>query len=656
MTVGLAESRSDAFVGNKRSLKTHLGLLDLARFKLRALARSTPLSMLGHIVNVTIAIIAFHESIPAYSLLAWGVSAYSVAAYVLFRWIRRTPKPPSIQRSLKISIIYGALLAAPWGVLGAWLLGQLPQQQELILIALCVGMSASGSVLLSTIYPAAITYMACILAPVAIKCFFLLAGREYLLLGALTLCYAFFLLNCITVCARLFAEKTNAVQELEKSLSEIEHAAFHDALTGLKNRRALFDQPDTFSRFTSSIEASPYVLFYIDLDRFKPVNDAYGHTVGDELLKAVAGRLNTFAQSGSLIARIGGDEFVLLVDNIDDQFAAEAIASTIIYMICQPYKIADHLLTVGASIGIAFSNKQHGDIAHLLKLADMALYEAKNKRNQICCYCPSMLAKLEARKEMEDGLRSAVTENQFELHYQPIFDLRSLELVGAEALLRWRHPLRGLISPAEFLPLAEEMQLIHKIGEWVLDQAARQAMQWPKPLLVSVNLSPTQFMHTDITSTVKTILSATGLPADRLELEVTEAVILTDDRQTKKKLADLNGCGIGLAMDDFGTGYSSLGYLSRFPFERIKIDRTFVDGLLDNDSCASIVRATVDIARSLGMKTTAEGIETDAQLMTLQQLGIQFGQGYLFSKALPADEFVAYVGDESVLEYSRKVA
>ena len=287
----------------------------------------------------------------------------------------------------------------------------------------------------------------------------------------------------------------------------------------------------------------------------------------------------------------------MVADNIASQITAEVFAATVLNAICQPYNIAGHNITVGASIGVALSDEQHCDVPHLLKLADIALNEAKNERNQIRCYRPSMLAKLEARHEMEESLRTAVVKKQFELHFQPIFDLGSLEIVGAEALLRWRHPLRGLISPVEFLPLAEEMRLIHEIGEWVLDQSARQAMRWPKPLSIAVNLSPTQVMHTEITTTVRSILSTTGLPPNRLELEVTEAVILSDDPQTKRKLANLKSCGIGLAMDDFGTGYSSLGYLSRFPFDRIKIDRTFVDGLLESDGCASIVRATVDIAR-----------------------------------------------------------
>jgi diguanylate cyclase (GGDEF)-like protein len=498
--------------------------------------------------------------------------------------------------------------------------------------------------------------MACILAPVAIKCFFLMGGEEYLLLGVLTLSYAMFLLNCISTCARLFAEKNNAVQELEKSLAEIEHAAFHDALTGLNNRRAFLNHTLTFSGSSSGIDAPRHALLYIDLDRFKPVNDAYGHAVGDELLKAVAWRLNSFAQQSSLIARIGGDEFVLVVDNSADQFEAEAFGAIVRDKICQPYDIAGRLFTVGASIGIAFSNEQHRDTAYLLKLADMALYEAKNERNQIRCFRPSMLAEREARRELEQSLRSAVDEKQFELHYQPIIDVRSLELVGAEALLRWRHPIHGLISPPAFLPLAEEMRLIHKIGEWVLDEAARQAIRWPKPLLVAINLSPTQVMHTEIANTVKAILSATGLPANRLELEVTEAAILCDDSQTKRKLADLKSCGVSLVMDDFGTGYSSLGYLNRFPFDKIKIDRTFVSGLVENDGCASIVRATVDIARSLSMHITAEGIETDAQLRKLKRLGIQFGQGYLFNKSLPADEFSALVANESISKPTRRVA
>jgi diguanylate cyclase (GGDEF)-like protein len=624
-----------------------------SNFQLAAVVRATPLSMLGHIVNVTIALIAFQSSVPWGPLALWAGASYAVAAWVFCRWATRARRKrradasssaPSALATRK-AIIFGAVLAAPWGLLGLWLLGQLPQQQELILIALCLGMSASGSVLLSATYPAAIAYMASILTPVAIKCFLLLEGHEYLLLGALTVSYAVFLLNCINSCARLFADKNRAVEELSKSLiaaedarREIEHAALHDALTGLPNRRAFLGH----SLAPSEDGIAHGALFYIDLDRFKPTNDTFGHNIGDKLLQAVGARLRACMREGDFIARLGGDEFTLLANDIGDQTEAETRAATILDAIWRPYSIEGHLVTVGASIGISLADRDVLDTAQLLKMADLALYKAKNSIDRrYCCYQSSMLMKVEARQNIEKSLRFGVANNQLELHYQPIVELKSLRLIGAEALIRWRHPQRGLILPGEFLQLAEEMQLLHTIEAWVLKEACRQATLWPEHFCIAVNVSPSQVAHTKIVDTVADILSATGLQPGRLELEVTESAILNNDSETRRKLHALKALGVRLVMDDFGTGYSSLVYLSRFPFDHIKIDRTFVDGLLKDSGSASIVRATTDMARSLGLRTTAEGVETDLQLNKLKTIGIELGQGHLFSSPLPADELPA---------------
>ena len=623
-----------------------------SNFQFAAVVRATPLSMLGHMVNVTISLIAFQSSVPWAPLALWAGPSYAVAAWVFCRWATRARRKkradasrsaPSAHATRK-AIIFGVILAAPWGVLGLWLLGQLPQQQELILIALCLGMSASGSVLLSATYPAAIAYMACILIPVAIKCFLLLEGREYLLLGALTVSYAVFLLNCINSCAKLFSDKNRAVEELSKSLiaaedarREIEHAALHDALTGLPNRRAFLGHS-----LVPSESGAHGALFYIDLDRFKPTNDTFGHNIGDKLLQAVGARLRACTREGDFIARLGGDEFTLLASDIGDQTEAEARAANILDAIWRPYSIEGHLVTVGASIGISLADRDVLDTAQLLKMADLALYKAKNSIDcRYCCYQSSMLMKVEARQNIEKSLRFGIANNQLELHYQPIVELKSLRLIGAEALIRWRHPQRGLILPGEFLQLAEEMQLLHTIEVWVLKEACRQATLWPVHLSIAVNVSPSQVAHTKIVETVANIISITGLQPARLELEVTESAILNNDSETRRKLHELKALGVRLVMDDFGTGYSSLLYLSRFPFDHIKIDRTFVEGLLKDSGSASIVQATTDMARSLGLTTTAEGVETHLQLNKLKSIGIELGQGHLFSNPLPADELPA---------------
>jgi diguanylate cyclase (GGDEF)-like protein len=623
-------------------------LRNKSSFQFATVDRATPWSMFAHTLNVTVALVAFHSSVSVVPLALWASASYAVAAWLVLRAINRARRkartdgmPSGRKPSTRKAMIFGALLAAPWGVLGFWLLGQLPQQQELILIALCVGMSASGSVLLSAVYPAAIAYMACILVPVAAKCI-LLQTNEYLLLGALALSFAIFLVNCVDNYARLFADKLRVLEELSRSLvaaenaqREIEHTAMHDALTGLPNRRAFLTRA---LALRESGEAN-CALFYFDLDRFKPVNDTFGHAVGDKLLQAAGSRLGACAQQGDFVARLGGDEFTLLAGNVASQADAEARAIAILDSLSRPYSIDGHPITVGVSIGVVMMNRDVGDTTELLGKADLALYKAKHGAGpRYCLFQPSMLVELKARQTMENAFRSAVEHHQLELHYQPIVELASQRLIGVEALVRWRHPDRGLLEPSEFLPLAEELQLLHTIETWVLEEACRQAALWPGHIVIAVNVSASLVVYTEIATTIADILSATGLPAVRLELEVTESAILDNDGQTRRKLGELKSLGVSLAMDDFGTGYSSLAYLSRFPFDRIKIDRAFVQGLLEDSGSALIVKATTEMAHSLGLRTTAEGVETSMQSKTLQELGIELGQGFLFSKPLPAEE------------------
>ena len=522
-------------VGSSASHRLWSGLVTGVNAQFDAVNYSTPLSMFGQIVNITIAIVAFHASVPLDAILIWAALSYAAPVYISYRWLRRwgqqIDRKPS-RRGRRRAILYAVALAAPWGTLGFWLLGRLPQQEELILIALCVGMSASGSVLLAAIYPAAIAYMACILAPVALKCFLFLDGREYFLLGALTLSYAVFLVNCINSCWRAFTDKSRAIDELTISLAktelakkEIERAAYYDALTGLPNRRAFlnFSLESEKAGSNNNNKGHSRALFYIDLDRFKPVNDAFGHDVGDRLLQAVASRLTNCLLPGDLLARLGGDEFTLVAERIDNEAAAASRATFILEKICQPYNIEGHTLSVGASIGIAMESDSVTDIEELLKRADLALYKCKDEsESRFCFYDPSMLVKMEERRNTELGLRQAVKRDEFELFYQPLFDLKSLRLVGAEALIRWRHPERGLVLPSEFLPLAEDLRLLDRIGAWVLERACRDAALWPEDLRVAVNLSPNQVVHTEIATTVRDMLSVANLPGERLELEVTE--------------------------------------------------------------------------------------------------------------------------------------
>lgn len=614
-----------------------------------AITRATPMSVIGHLINTTIALVAFSSAAPWAPLLLWAVCSYAIGGWVLYRWLARSARRTADRRprpgpqSVRKNVFYGAILAAPWGILGCWLLGQLPQHAELILIALCVGMSASGSVLLSAAYPAAIAYMAIVLGPVAVKCLVFATG--YTSLGALAVSFAIFLLSVIGSCAKLFADKGRALDDLARSLAEaerarreIEHAAMHDALTGLANRRAFLSQEIRIEHGNTGLAA----LFYIDLDRFKPVNDTFGHEIGDKLLQAVASRLRDAAGPESFIARLGGDEFTLLIFGLKDQPAAERKAAEILELLCAPYAIEGRAITISASIGIAPAQGDAGrDMSRLLKMADLALYKAK-EGSGYCCFQQQMLVALNARHQLEEALRRAVRDGQFELFYQPIIEIETLRMTGAEALIRWNHPERGLVSPAEFLQLAEEIHLLHTIEAWVLEQACLQATHWPQELTISVNISPTLVAHTEIAATTAHILSTTGLAPARLELEITESAILTNDPEIQRKLAELKALGVSLAMDDFGTGYSSLSYLSRFPFDRIKIDRSFVQGLRTARGGGSIVRAAAAMARDLGLKTTAEGIETAEQIDELKKFGIEHGQGYFFSSPVSATDLADF--------------
>jgi diguanylate cyclase (GGDEF)-like protein len=640
-------------------------------FRFSAAGLTTPWSTIGHAVNTTIAFVAFYSSVALAPLALWALASYAVAGFVFYRWARRFDRKrrdlPTLSASgaaarRRRAILFGAMLAAPWGLLAFWLLGGLAEHQEIILIALCVGMSASGSVLLSATYPAALAYMACVLAPVAIRCF-ALGGQSYLLLGALTLSYAVFLLNCINSCATLFAEKRRAVDDLSRSLAvaeearcELEHAAMHDALTGLPNRRAFLGQ----SLLSNESGDVLYALFYIDLDRFKPINDAFGHAAGDCLLRQVGARLAACARPGDFVARLGGDEFVSLIPGIGDETEAEARAAAMLDALNQPYEIEGRPVNVGASIGISLTGRDVTDTAQLLKTADLALYRAKfQAENRFCSYRVYMLTRLRERQEIEEALQDALNENQFELHFQPIVELGSLALVGAEALLRWQHPKRGMILPEEFLRIAEEIGLLQAIETWALEDACRQAALWPGNLTIAVNVSASLVANTQIAGTVAQILSAMGLQPSRLELEVTESTVLSNDGATLHKLQELKSLKVSLAMDDFGTGYSSLAYLSRFPFDRLKIDRSFVQGLRE-DGGNPILQATAELARGLGLHTTAEGIENRSQLSQLRRLGIELGQGHLFGGPVTACELPAHFlrrsGFASAGDGERKIA
>jgi len=413
--------------------------------------------------------------------------------------------------------------------------------------------------------------------------------------------------------------------------------ARHDALTDLPNR--LLFRERLAETLAGVGRGSKLAVLFLDLDRFKGVNDTLGHPIGDELLKMVAARLRHSVRETDTVARVGGDEFAIIQSGIEEPLDTAILARRIGEAVRAPYDIAGHAVVVDTSIGIAIAPNDGTEPDGLLKAADMALYGAKAEgRGTYRFFEAAMDLRMKARRELEIALRVALAAGQFELHYQPQVNVDDKRITGCEALLRWNHPERGMIPPAEFIPVAEEIGLIVPLGEWVLRQACADAAGWPQDVAVAVNLSPVQFKNPNLVASVTAALQASGLPADRLELEITESVLLQNSDGTLGILHELRAMGVKISLDDFGTGYSSLSYLRSFPFDKIKIDRSFVKELTTRDDSMAIIRAVTGLGKSLGIATTAEGVETSAQLELLRREGCTQAQGYLFSKPRPAAE------------------
>ncbi|MFK4654230.1 diguanylate cyclase (GGDEF)-like protein/PAS domain S-box-containing protein [Bradyrhizobium japonicum] len=428
------------------------------------------------------------------------------------------------------------------------------------------------------------------------------------------------------------------ITERRKAEARIAHMALHDGLTNLANR-ALYQE-----RLGKALEGGNAVgkgvaVLCIDLDLFKNVNDSFGHSMGDCLLKQVADRLRSQVAGNNLAARLGGDEFAVILAEDSSPKQAGDFAAGLIEILGAPYEIDGNQVVIGASIGIALSPSDGTRSEELMRNADMALYSAKaDGRGTHRFFEREMDHRVQRRRELELDLRRAFASDEFELHYQPLVDIASDKISGFETLLRWRHPEKGMISPAEFIPVAEEIGLIAPLGEWVLREACREAVKWPPKVKVAVNLSPVQFRSRNLVQVAISALANSGLPPKRLELEITESVFLAETETNLAILHQLRELGISISLDDFGTGYSSLSYLRSFPFDKIKIDRSFVKDLDKSSDCVAIVRAIAGLGRSLNVATTAEGVETTEQLDWLRAEGCNEAQGFLFSAAKPAAE------------------
>jgi diguanylate cyclase (GGDEF)-like protein len=432
------------------------------------------------------------------------------------------------------------------------------------------------------------------------------------------------------------------VTERQRAEARIHHLARHDPLTDLPNRTLLKERMDEALKQVKRGESM--AVLCMDLDRFKSVNDTLGHPVGDALLRAVADRIRALTRDVDTVARFGGDEFAVIQVGTDQPQGATALAERLVEVLCSPFEIDEHQIVIGCSIGVAIAPSDGENADLLIKKADTALYRAKlDGRATYRFFEAGMDARAQARRSLELDLRKALINAELELHYQPLVNLDRGEVSSFEALVRWNHPARGRISPADFIPLAEETGLIVPIGEWALRQACADAATWPEHIKVAVNLSPVQFKSESLVRAVFSALTAAALAPSRLELEITETVLLQDSEATLGMLHRLRALGVRISMDDFGTGYSSLSYLRSFPFDKIKIDRSFITDIAHSDQSQAIVQAVTSLGKTLGMATTAEGVETSEQLEHLRAQGCTEVQGYFFSPAKPAREIAGLI-------------
>jgi diguanylate cyclase (GGDEF)-like protein len=447
-----------------------------------------------------------------------------------------------------------------------------------------------------------------------------------------------------------FVKTFTDITQRREAEAHVARLASEDPLTGLPNRRVFRAKLDDLCRRNRhrqvGAERAAFAILFLDVDRFKVINDTLGHRIGDMLLQEVAKRLESSLPASDILARLGGDEFAVIVPAVTSVGDLELLAREIVEAVVRPYEIDGYQIRSSASIGIAVGPRDGDNVDELLMAADLALYAVKAEgRGAYKFYNRAMNSDLNDRRELEMNLRDAIERNELELHYQPVIDLNRNVITGFEALARWCHPAKGMVPPAVFIPVAEDSGLIIPIGEWALKEACQQAAKWPGNLRIAVNLSPVQLLAPNLPEIVQRALTDSGLAPNRLEIEITERIIMEDTERTLSNLRKLKELGVRIAMDDFGTGYSSLSYLRRFPFDKIKVDRTFVSDLAEGTEHVVIVQAVVSIARALGLTTTAEGVEIGFQRDYLAALGYDEAQGYLFSPAVSIDQVPALIAE-----------
>ena len=591
-----------------------------------------PWMMLANASNALILIIALWNSYARLWVLVWAATVFVYAVTYGTRGRARRARPTTVSaRTIRRATRNAFLLGCVWAALPLFFFADAPSSGQLIITCLCAGMLGGGAFAFASLPIAAIAFT----SPIFLTSSFALAStgdQVHLLVAILMVVYTCVLLRGV------FVHGLRLTSRIIRQL-EIETEIRKDALTTLPNRIAFHECLDeAFSRLAHRHEQ--FAVSYLDLDHFKAVNDKHGHAAGDELLIQVAARLSLYKREADLLARLSGDEFAFILTSIESPEHALALGENVMRAFDTPFYVDGAEIMSRVSVGIAVAPGHGSDKIALLKHADAALYTAKlGIGGSVQVFDSESAAKARERRALANDLRAALQRNELYLEFQPLLDMNRNRIVGGEALLRWMHPRRGVVAPSDFIQIAEENELIHPIGEWVLREACRTAATWPRDFKVAVNFSSVQFRRASILPMVMNVLTETGLSPFRLEIEITETVLISEDEFAFATLNALRSLGVRVALDDFGTGYSSLSYLCKLPLDRIKIDGSFVRDLLTNAECASIVKSVIGLAEDLGMSTTAEGVETDDELSRLRFMRCGEAQGKVIGMPMSADAF-----------------
>lgn len=592
--------------------------------------------MLANACNAIVLAIALWESPDKTLALIWAgtVAAGAIGFGLQSRASRRIIKPQFVSRRTMHRLVRNAfILGAAWGIVPVAFFADASTGGQLVITCLCSGMLAGGALAFATIPIAAIAFTAPIFVGIAI-CLGRNGDMAFVLIAFLVVVYGSVLLRGVFVNSFAFARRVMRQIEAERTVRL-------DPLTQLPNRVAFNETLDAALK-RQSLSGEEFAVLLLDLDRFKEVNDQFGHPAGDEFLVQVASRLQRCTRAAEHVARIGGDEFAVVMANLARPEDALEIAERFVAAFTEPFPIEGRQVVGATSVGIVLAPRDGNTALDIMKNADTALYRAKKAGPGTVCFFEQADDRLSRdRKALQSDLEGAIARNELFLVFQPFLDLDTNEVTGLEALLRWQHPTRGLVPPSEFIPIAEETGLIQEIGEWVIRRACATLAEWPEDVRVAVNFSAAQFHNTGILQTIVQALADAKVSPSRFEIEITESMLLSKYGSAASILKTLLRLGVTVALDDFGTGFSSLTYLRKLPFSRIKIDQSFIRDMLVQPDCAAIVKSVISLARDLRIGVVAEGVETSGQLEYLRQIGCDEVQGYLISRPVAADAVMA---------------